>query len=40
MCYAPSYGSFPVRVVPQNDDVDFINRIILGRSIPKDVIPQ
>jgi hypothetical protein len=24
----------------QNDDVDFINRIILGRSIPKDVIPQ
>jgi hypothetical protein len=24
----------------QNDDVDFINRIILGTSIPKDVIPQ
>jgi Pretoxin HINT domain len=24
----------------QNDDVNFINRIILGRSIPKDVIPQ
>ncbi len=24
----------------QNDDIDFVNRTILGRSIPKDVIPQ
>jgi hypothetical protein len=24
----------------QNDDVDFINRIILGRGIPANVIPQ